>query len=489
MTGNAVTTVVVVGIGAWLAGLLPIPTISIRRRDGVDFLRHAGPLWASSAALTSNQVSDRAVASLVGAGAVSALRYGETVMRVPVNSLGTAWGTVVYPALVRSQSRPDGLGGTASSLIRIVLALAMPVTFGAAALAPLIVDIAYVRGAFMADDARRTSAVVASLAPLFVLSMVQAVVIGSHNARRSGWTLFMAGVAAAVLNLGLDLLLAPVLGVVGIGLSSSLALLFPLSVLIFLLARREAGFHARRSTSVAARSALAAAVPAAIVAWFAWRVEPSDAIGMDVLLFVFGSTAGSRATSSAHISWGSGGRSGGPRRQCPCPPALQLMPEVSSRRIRIAYVGGMTSGGAERQQSAPRRSPPARSLRGRVRRHRTGDVSVRRGECAGVARPRPRDDARWTARRVRHRSRRDRAPRPVPAHHSPPALRHRRRLAVPRVRARGTHPPARPGDPPRDGTAKPFGLQGDAAMAAPDARSDDHTGGRCHRREQCRGRG
>ena len=66
MTGNAVTTVVVVGIGAWLAGLLPRPTISIRRRDGVDFLRHAGPLWASSAALTSNQVSDRAVASLVG---------------------------------------------------------------------------------------------------------------------------------------------------------------------------------------------------------------------------------------------------------------------------------------------------------------------------------------------------------------------------------------------------------------------------------------
>ena len=44
--------------------------------------------------------------------------------------------------------------------------------------------------------------------------------------------------------------------------------------------------------SVAARSALAAAVPAAIVAWFAWRVEPSDAIGMDVLLFVLGSTAG-----------------------------------------------------------------------------------------------------------------------------------------------------------------------------------------------------
>jgi putative peptidoglycan lipid II flippase len=291
MTGNAVTTVVVVGIGAWIAGLLPRPTLSIRRRDGVDFLRHATPLWASSAALTSNQVSDRAVASLVGAGAVSALRYGETVMRVPINSLGSAWGTVVYPALVRSQGE-DGLGSTASNLLRIVIALAMPVTFGAAALAPLIVDVAYVRGAFTEEDAQRTSLVVASLAPLFVLSMVQPVVIGSHNARRSGWTLFMAGVATAVLNLGLDLLLAPVMGVAGIGLSSSLALLVPLSALLFLLARREASFDLRGIASTAVRSAAAAAIPAAAVGWVAWHQVPTGQTAFDILLLIAGSIAG-----------------------------------------------------------------------------------------------------------------------------------------------------------------------------------------------------
>jgi len=292
MTGNAVATVIVVGLGAWIAGLLPRPTLSIRRREGVDFLRHATPLWASSAALTSNQVSDRAVASLVGAGAVSALRYGETVMRVPINSLGSAWGTVVYPALVRSQGQEHGLGVTASGLIRIVIALAMPVTFAAAALAPLIVDVAYVRGAFTVEDAQRTSLVVASLAPLFVLSMVQPVVIGSHNARRSGWTLFMAGVVTAVLNLALDLLLAPVFGTAGIGLSSSLALLLPLSALIILLGRREAGFELRGIASVAGRSAAAAAVPALIVGWVAWHQVPSYEVGFDLLLLIVGGIVG-----------------------------------------------------------------------------------------------------------------------------------------------------------------------------------------------------
>ena len=214
-------------------------------------------------------------------------------------------------------------------------------------LAPLIVDIAYVRGAFMADDARRTSAVVASLAPLFVLSMVQAVVIGSHNARRSGWTLFMAGVAAAILNLGLDLLLAPVLGVAGIGLSSSLALLLPLSALIVLLARREAGFHSRAIASVAVRSAVAAAVPAAIVGWFAWRVEPTDAIGGDVVMFVVACVAGlagylvgAHVLRIEEVARAVRAVSARVRERSP------LMAEPSSRRIRVAYVGGMTSGGA-----------------------------------------------------------------------------------------------------------------------------------------------
>jgi putative peptidoglycan lipid II flippase len=192
---------------------------------------------------------------------------------------------------VRSQGE-DGLGGTASNLLRIVIALAMPVTFGAAALAPLIVDVAYVRGAFTEEDAQRTSLVVASLAPLFVLSMVQPVVIGSHNARRSGWTLFMAGVATAVLNLGLDLLLAPVMGVAGIGLSSSLALLVPLSALLFLLARREASFDLRGIASTAVRSAAAAAIPAAAVGWVAWHQVPTGQTGFDILLLVAGSIAG-----------------------------------------------------------------------------------------------------------------------------------------------------------------------------------------------------
>ena len=211
ITGNAVTTVVVVGIGAWLAESPPIPTISdpggVTAWTSCDTWDRCGRV----AALTSNQVEPTGPSPPLSGRARSApFAMARRSCASRSTHSGTAWVTASYRALVRSQSRPDGLGGTASSLIRIALALAMPVTFGVAG-----------RGAnsswtsrmcavaFMADDARRTSAVVASLAPLFVLSMVQAVVIRSDNARRSGCILSMAGVAAAVLNLGLDLLLAP----------------------------------------------------------------------------------------------------------------------------------------------------------------------------------------------------------------------------------------------------------------------------------------
>src|SRR5207237_2179459 len=125
---------------------------------------------------------------------------------------------------------------------------------GAAAMAPLVIDVAYLRDAFDLDDARRTSQVVAMLSPLFVLSMMQAVVIGAHNARRSGWTLFAAGILTAGANLALDLALAPILGVAGIALSSSLALAVSIGSLLVLLDRREPHFDLRAVASVLARS-------------------------------------------------------------------------------------------------------------------------------------------------------------------------------------------------------------------------------------------
>ena len=112
------------GLGAFALGTLIGPFVSfllllgamIRRKVaprphllsrglGVGALaRHAFPLTISSAILQINVIFDRAVASLIAPGAVSALRYGDTLVRVPTGAISPAWGAAIYPALVRSTS-------------------------------------------------------------------------------------------------------------------------------------------------------------------------------------------------------------------------------------------------------------------------------------------------------------------------------------------------------------------------------------------------
>jgi len=110
------------------ASLMPLPVLRPTRRLG-PFARHAAPLTAGAAVLQLNVIADRAVASLLGPGAVSVLRYADVLVRVPMGAIGPAWGAAIYPALVRST-----LSGMVSSLavdsqraIRYVAAVFVPV--------------------------------------------------------------------------------------------------------------------------------------------------------------------------------------------------------------------------------------------------------------------------------------------------------------------------------------------------------------------------
>ena len=283
----------IVAHGAARAGVLPRPTLRARWPHTIGFLRHAAPLWASSLGLSLNLATDRGVASLLGPGAVSALRYGETVMRLPTGAVADSWGTVVYPALVRSELDPAvSLGPTAGTYIRGVVALAMPVTVGVAALAPLVVAVAFQRGEFGADDVRTTAPVVAALAPIFLLSMVQAVLVGAHNARRAGLVLLAGGILNAALNLVLNVLLSIPFGVAGIGLSSSLATLIVLAMMAVILMRYEPGFRIAPIARVGGLALVASLVPGLPIGVLAWSTGSTGSFAADLGLLLAGAALG-----------------------------------------------------------------------------------------------------------------------------------------------------------------------------------------------------
>jgi putative peptidoglycan lipid II flippase len=265
------------------AGMLPRPRIRFEQGAVADFIRHAGPLAAGSAILQFNLLSDRAIASLIGAGSISALRYGQQIVIEPLGALTLAWSTVIYPAIVRrALATANDLGESLARAARAALALATPAAMWMAAVAPLVVEVVYLRGAFDQFDVSITAAVVTAFAPMILLSVVQPVLTGAHNARRRATLLGMVAVANAVLNLILNVVFGTLLGVGGIALSSSVTV----SVLLAFLATRisEPGFDLRAIAGYGLRAFVASAVAVAPSLLVARAITPGLGLALVPIL-------------------------------------------------------------------------------------------------------------------------------------------------------------------------------------------------------------
>lgn len=274
--GHVATVLSLLAFAGWTR-LLPPLTLRAHRRDFADFLGHAVPLTVGSAVLQFNLVADRAIASLLPAGAVSTLKFGQQLVTEPLGAASSAWTTALYPSLVRSSQRGAAIGlGAASTLaLRYGIVLFVPLAVGIAALAPLAVGIVYVRGAFDEKAAIGTAQVVVGFAPMLAIVMLRPVVTGAHNARRHGRLLGATAVANAISNLVLNVLLGGLFGVGGLALSTSITTGGTLLYLTMHLARSERDFDIRALGSVLGRSLLASMIPGAMAAWIAWGVGPT----------------------------------------------------------------------------------------------------------------------------------------------------------------------------------------------------------------------
>jgi len=295
--GMSVGSAVGVGLMAVASariGVLPPVTFSAPREEIAGFLRHAGPLTTGSALLQFNLLADRAIASLLSVGAVSVLKFGQQLVTEPLASVSSAWTTSLYPSLVRSgvSGAERSLGALSALALRYTLATFIPVAFGVAALAPLLVDVVYRRGAFDARAAADTSLVVAAFAPMLALTMIQPILTGAHNARRNGVLLATTAVTNATLNLVFNLAFGRLFGVAGVALSTSITLLMLMSFLGWRLAIAEDDFDRRSVLRVCGRVLVASLIPAVIVGSIAWIVvgssleAPANLVVLAALTFV-----------------------------------------------------------------------------------------------------------------------------------------------------------------------------------------------------------
>jgi putative peptidoglycan lipid II flippase len=289
-----------------VSGLRPRFAVTCDGRDLRRYIRHAVPLVLGATVVQFNLLADRAMASALGPGAVSSLNYAQLVVLESIGSLNTAWMLVLYPTMVHlaGPSR-SGLGAAAERAIRTTIALFVPVVVGAMALSPLVVQIAYERGVFDASATRTTSLVVAALAPMILLTMIQPVLTGAHNARRRGGLIALAACLNAASNVILDVVFGLAIGVAGVALSTSITIGIVLSVLAVQLNRREPDFAIGPILSTGGRALAASLVPGAVAAVVVWAMLPKlsfiGAIGALVGLAALGAIAYLATATLLHV--------------------------------------------------------------------------------------------------------------------------------------------------------------------------------------------
>lgn len=203
-------------------------------------------------------------------GSYTFLAMADRLNQMPMGIIAIALGTAILPSLSRfvAQDKPDEAARLQGNAVELALLLTLP-----AAVALFIAGSAFTRafyagGAFTLDNAMATGAVVSGLViglPAYVLVKV---LIPSFFARKDTRTPVYTAGASLLVNIALNFLLVPRLGVQGLALAGSLAAWCNAGALYAILAAKGHYRVTALSLSRIGRTVLASAVMGAAL-WFA----------------------------------------------------------------------------------------------------------------------------------------------------------------------------------------------------------------------------
>ena len=214
------------------------------RWTGIDhrmtaILAQCLPLLGGALLTTGVPLVDQAMGTMLPAGSVSALGYGNKVVGAVLAMGANALGTALLPYLSRMAIEHDwqGCRHTLKRYTGIILATTIPVTAILIWLSTPIVKWLFQRGAFTAADTQLVSWVQVCYSLQIPFSLLGILFARFISATRRNDLLFYVAAFNFCSNVGLNFILMKKLGVAGIGLSTSLVYALSLFVLVLLSVR------------------------------------------------------------------------------------------------------------------------------------------------------------------------------------------------------------------------------------------------------------
>ena len=184
----------------------------------------AAPAALAGGVVQINLLVGRQVASFFD-GAIVWLGVADRLYQLPLGVVGIAIGVVLLPELSRRLGAEDTAGGkdAFNRAAEISLALTLPAAVALCVIPGTLVSVLFERGAFNAQDTHATALVLTVYAlglPAFVLQKVLQPLFYAREDTRSP---FRYAVVAMIVNAGIAIGLAPIIGYLAAALATTLA--------------------------------------------------------------------------------------------------------------------------------------------------------------------------------------------------------------------------------------------------------------------------
>lgn len=207
------------------------------------FLIALGPAIIGSAGVQLAIFADTIIASFLPQGAVAALFYADRINQLPIGVVGIAAGIVLLPEMSRRIAAEDfdGARFAQSRAIELTLLLVLPFLAAALVIPEIIMRGLFMRGAFTPEAAAEAGATLAAYAIGLAPFVVVRAFMSPFYARGDTRTPVLATLGAAVVNIGLKVLLMGTFAQVGLAFATSVG--GWITVLVLALLARWCGYE------------------------------------------------------------------------------------------------------------------------------------------------------------------------------------------------------------------------------------------------------
>ncbi|MEO1046124.1 MAG: murein biosynthesis integral membrane protein MurJ [Pseudomonadota bacterium] len=158
-------------------------------------------------------------------GSLTYLAMADRLNQLPLGIIGIALGTAILPALSRliASDNPDGASRLQTNAIELSMLLTIPAAFALYVASWPVAGAFYVGGNFTQEDGATTANVISALViglPAYVLVKV---LVPGFFARKDTRTPVVTAGISLIINISLNLLLIPILGIIGLALAGAIS--------------------------------------------------------------------------------------------------------------------------------------------------------------------------------------------------------------------------------------------------------------------------